>query len=804
MANSRILRDLRFAVRLLKNHRMFYVTSILTLALGIGPLIVVFGACNAMLLAPLRYKYADRLIFLQERNLTQAPKQTRLSYPDFVDLRDSSGSFARIAAYSPTVVTLDSEAGAERIPASVISQDSFSTLGVGPIIGQTFSTVRDDSHAVIIGQDLWQSRFGSDPAILGRVLELNNISFRVIGIMPAGFHLPFQREQMWLPLAPNPALSRARASHWLYVVGLLKSGVRLQQVQSELNVVSQRLQKQFPSSNHGWSFQGEILRRVMVKDVEPTLLLLLCAASLLLLVSCLNVGNLLIARATAREGEIGIRVALGASRFQLIQQMLTESFLLAVMASVVGLSVGMAGIRTLNAFVSPTLTSINPIQTDGRVLAFAIFISFLSVLIFGLVPTLRASKQELVALSDCGHGSSSGSRRRRLWSCLVVIQVCISFTVLLGASLLIRTITRLNNVNLGLNPENVLAAELSLPFAKYGGGIKEINAYHEVLEKIDGLPGIQSSGAISKLPIRDDVATVPISFSGQAFEPGKEEPRAEVNIVTPGALRTLGVPLVAGRELLRTDGMDAPRVALINQTFAQRYWPSENPLGKHLASQEVCTSTNPCDIVGIVGDIRSSGPQADPVPEVYVPLDQNWWGTMTLVIRTASSPLASVGSVRQAVWSVDKSVALARVQTMKDVISDAMAARRLSAITLSFIALLALTLSAVGIYGTISFFVNRQLREMGIRIALGASKPAIGRLVIGRGLRLAGTGIISGSIIAVLTMRLISPFLFGVSFTDPFSFLLVSLVLFVSAFIASYFPARQAMKLDLMNALRAE
>jgi putative ABC transport system permease protein len=800
-----ISRDLRFAARLCKKQPAFSLITILTLGLGIGSLTIIFGACNAVLLAPLPYTSTERLVFVEERSSSQASEQIRISYPDYVDLRDSARSFDHIAAYSSAVVTLIGEVDPERIQASMVSPDCFSTLGVSPVLGQTFSAADSDPHQVILGFELWKRLFNLSPTALGQSLNLNDMSFRIVGIMPNGFHLPFQTDELWVPLMPNPGLSRARASHWLYTVGLVKSGARQPQVQSELDVFSQRLQKQYPATNEGWTFQSVGLRNLMVKDVRPTLFVLFAGGTLLLLVSCVNVGNLLLARATTRQGEIATRVALGASRSRLVRQILTEALLLAALAFGVGLGLGAVGIRALNVLAPPTFTSMSPILMDGRVLGFAVVVSFLSTLIFALVPALKTSKGNLLtALSESGRNASSGFRQHRLQSWLVIAEVCICFTLLVGTSLLIRSAIRLSDVDLGFNPKNLLTVQLSLPFAKYGGGAREINAYLEILERIGALRGIVSAGAISDLPVSGSTQKVSIKFSDQLPTPTKEEPGAEMHVVTASALRALNVPLIAGRGFSNADTIDAPKVVLINRSFARQYWPSENPIGKHFSIDEVCVPSRPCEIVGIVGDMRSRGLQLDPEPEVYVPLEQNWWGTMTLVIRTASAPLNALPDVRQAIWAVDKNLPLSRVRSMEDVISGSVATRRLAAISLSFMAVLVLILSAVGLYGTISFAVNQRMRELGIRMAVGAPAQMISKLVVFQGLKLTGIGIIIGIVLALFTMRLLASFLFGISPTDPLSFVMVSLILIGAAFIASYVPARQAARLDLLAVLKTE
>jgi putative ABC transport system permease protein len=800
-----ILRDLRFAVRLYQKQSAFSIITILTLGLGVGSLTIVFGACNAVLLAPLPYVSTERLVFVEERNLTQASEQMRISYPDYTDLRDSIRSLDRIAAYSSAVVTLTGEVEPERIQASMVSPDCFPTLGVRPILGQAFSTTDSDAQQVILGFELWKRLFNSSPTALGQALNLNETSFRIVGVMPNGFHLPFQTDELWVPLMPNPGLSRARASHWLYTVGLVKSGARLSQVQSELEVFSQRLEEKYPATNQGWTFQSVGLRNLMVKDVGPTLIVLFAGGTLLLLVSCVNVGNLLLARATTRQGEMATRVALGASRSRLVRQILTEALLLAALAFGVGLGLGVVGIRALNVLAPPTFTSINPILLDRRVLGFALLISFLSMLIFALVPALKTSRGNLlIALNETGRNASSGLKQHRLQSWLVIAEVCICFLVLVGTSLLVRSAVRLSDVDLGFNPKNLLTVQLSLPFAKYRGGAREINTYLQILERIEALRGIESAGAVSDLPVSGSTQKVPIKFSYQIPSPTKEEPEAEMRVVTESALRTLNVPLLAGRGFSNADTIDAPKVVLINRSFARRYWPSENPINKHFSIDGVCVPSNPCEIVGIVGDMRSRGLQLDPEPEVYVPMEQNWWGTMTLVLRTASAPLKALPDVRQAIWAVDKNLPLSRVRSMEDVISGSVATRRLAALGLSFMAGLVLILSTVGIYGTISFVVNQRIRELGIRMALGAPGHEISKLVVFQGLRLTGAGIVIGIVLALFTMRLLASFLFGVSPTDPLSFLVVSSVLIGAAFIASYVPARQATRLDLLAVLKAE
>jgi putative ABC transport system permease protein len=800
-----ISQDLRLATRLLKKQWVFSLVMILTLALGVGPLTLIFGAIDAARFASLPYKSAERLVILEARSVGNAVKHERLSYPDLADLRGSSRTLDNIAAYSPAVVALTGRSEPERLPASMVSLNCFSTLGANPILGRDFSGADQDLHVAILGYGLWKRVFGSSPAVLGQVVILNDMSFRIIGVMPPGFHLPFQNEDLWVPLAPNPALSRARGSHWLYAIGRMKTGVGAEQVQAELEIVSRQLQKQYPTIDEGWAFQSVVLRDAMTRDIQPTLLLLFAAGLLLLAVSCVNAGNLLLARSANRESEIATRAALGASRSRLVRQMLVEAFLLAALAGAAGVGLGAAGIRIGNTFVSQVLTGIPTIRMDARVLGFAVFVSLLTVLVSGLIPALRATGGNLAgALNRSARTSTGGVRQRRLWNSLIIVEVVICFVVLIGASLLIRTVIRLNDVDLGFATENILTAQLSLPFAKYGGGTAETTKYREIIENISALRGIESAGAMGEIPVGGSPDTVAIEFPGSPSARENEEPRAERNVVTADVLRALGVPLLAGRSISERDTAETPNVALVNQTFARRYWPLGSPVGRHFSSQDVCSLPQPCEIIGVVGDTRSVGLQFDPAPAFYVPLNQNWWGTMTLVIRTSSAPLAMLPRIRNAVWSVDKNLPLARVRTMEEIVSSSIVARRLSALILSLIAALALILSTVGIYGAISFTVSRRIRELGIRMALGATAGDVGSFIVFQGLRLAATGVFIGILSALFVMRLLTSFLFGVSPADPLSFLLASSVLLVAAFMASYLPARKALKLDIVSALRAE
>ncbi len=800
--NHALMNDVRFGFRVLRKQWSFSSTVITTLAIGIFPVIVAFGAINAALIAPLPYKTEARLFLIEERNINSGSEQIRISYPEFVDLHNASQSLEDISAFSSAVATVTGRGEPERVPALMVSPNSFNLLGVRPIIGRAFSDA-DGAQVVMLGYDIWNRLFDKNPAVLGQALTVNDANFTIIGVMPSNFHLPLQNEQLWMPLAPNPALKMARQSHWVYCLGVVKPGSTAQQVQSELDVLSHRLEAEFPATNRGWVLRATGLRSFMTKDIKPTLLLIFGFCVFLLLVSCINVANLLLARSTVRRAEISTRIAVGASRIRILQQLLAESFLLAGMACLVGVVLGGIGIHFVNLYGPARLSNINPVHLDFRVMLFAIGAMVLTVFVFGLMPAMRASRISLAAaISEAGRSNSGDIKQQRLWNSLVIIEAALSVAVMIGAALLARTAVLVDQVDIGLESSNLLTAQLSMPFARYRGGAAVISAYNSILDRLAASPDVQSAGAINDLPIAGSSQTTNVSVTEDDKTDRTRRP-ALAHVVTPDLFRTLGIPLLSGRGFSAADMEGAPKVAIVNREFAEKNLGIGNVIGKHLSAEDLC-APQACEIVGVVGNVRSVAPEVAPTAEIYVPLAQNWWGTMTIIVRSKNDSSNLVPEVRRAVAAVDNKLALGKIDSMSDIVARATTTRRMSAFTLSLIALVALGLAAVGIYGTLSYFVHHRQRELGIRMALGAPRRRIRNWILQKGMKLALTGIILGLTLAVVSARVLVSFLFGISSLDPLSYGLAAAILLTVAFLASLLPAVRASRAEVVAALREE
>ncbi len=799
------LGDIHVAARFLKNQGRFTLIAVLTLALGIGAITIIFGLINSSLFARLPYADSEQLIAIVGHSLGDTSEDPRISYPDFLDLRAGTRSLEPMAVYSNAAITLTGEGEPERITGSMVSSDCFSALGVQPVLGRTFSDADQDPHLVVLGYDLWREAFGANAQVVGRVIHLNETLYTVIGVMPAAFHLPLRQDQLWVPLKPNPALAQARSSQWLFAIGRKRLGVRESQVEAEMGLVSDRLERGFPATNRGRRFQAVGLRKMIVRQIRPALLLAFAAGTLLLVVCCANVGNLLLARGSTRDTEMATRAALGATRSQLIRQLMTEGVLLSLLAGLAGLVLAAIGVRLSDSFL-PSLLRFRVTSSDIlSMLLFCMCCSVVTVLLFGLVPALITTQTSVLApLSRGGHLVSADRSNRSVWNLLLAVQIAVSFTVSIGATLVTASLVRVINLDPGFQASNLLTAQLSLPTTRYRPGPSTIRFYLNVLEEMRGTRLLDSAGVISELPnigSRDEIA---VGFPGHRVEDQKDQPRAVLRVVSMNALAVLRVPLVAGRFFEASDTMDSAKVAIVNRSFARRYWHSEDAIGKQVFSDEVCASKDGCQVVGMVGDIRDFSTGLDTSPELYVPLEQNWWGTMSLVVRSTSGPETTLAEMRRAVHAVDSNIALAKVASMDSLISESLSTRRLLAFTLTILALLIMFVSTVGVYSMCAFFVSKRKKELGMRIALGASEWRIKILLFRQAITVLIWGLALGLVLSLAFNRIFTSFLFGISPFDPSSFIIVGLVLCGATLWSSYIPARRAAQLDPAEALRTE
>ena len=780
----------------------------LALGLGIGANTAIFSLINAFLLRPMPYRDSERLVWVQQ-NILKSGAAGAVAYPDFVEWKRQNHVFAELAAIQFDQFNVTGPEEAERILGARVSAGFFPLLGVSPTRGRAFLPEEDSpggNRVVILSQGLWQRRFGSQPDILGQALTLNGTSYTIVGIMPADFRFPPTCE-LWTPLALD--VNRAGwGNHFLAAIAGLKPGVGLGKAQAEMATIARRLEQQYPDSNAGWGVTVVPLHEFLVRESRPALFTLLVAVVFVLLIACANVANLLLARAAARTKEIAIRLALGAGRFRIIRQMLTESVLVSMLGGAVGLLLALWGTRLLATAMPFYLLSLQTVRIDGYVLAFTLLISVLTGLIFGLAPALQVSKGALnETLKEGGRRSAPGGSRGRLRGILVVSEVALALMLLVGAGLLMKSFARLQQVNPGFRSEKVLTMEMSLPPARYSKPFQRAAFYRQLLEKIATLPGVQSAGAVTQLPLGGRSSTRAFAIEGRPAPPPGQGERigAGHRVVTPGYFRAMSIPLRRGRQFTDQDAEGAPGVVLINETMARRWWPNEDPLGKRIALYTSPQTVGPwLQIVGIVGDVKHRGLAAEIDPEMYLPHMQTFSAAMFVAVRTVADPASMAAAVRAQVRALDRDLPVSSIRTMEKVLADAVAQPRLRVWLLGGFAALALILAVMGLYGVISYSVTQRTHELGVRMALGAQTPDLLRLVVAQGMLVTLIGLGIGLAGAFALTRLLASLLFSVSATDAAIFTAVPLLLALVALAATAIPARRAARLDPMTALRYE
>ncbi|HEV2915197.1 MAG TPA: ABC transporter permease [Pyrinomonadaceae bacterium] len=800
-----LIQDLRYGVRMLVKNPGFTVIAILALALGIGANTAIFSVVNAVLLRPLPYRDAERIVWVEAVNPAAQITRSNVSPPDFLDLKNQSQVFEDMAAFVTGGAILSGGTEPERIPASFVTANFFSVLGVKPAMGREFRAEEDrpgGPSVVVISHGLWQRRFGADPSIVGSQINVSGESATVVGVMPPRFEF-LAPVDLWQPLAIDAGTER-RDNRYLQVTARLKPGVPLEQAQSQLNTITERLGQSYVETNSNWSAKLTRLHELIVEDVRPALLLLLGAVGFVLLITCANVANLLLARAAARQKEIAVRSALGASRMRVIRQLLTESLLLSVLGGGLGL--------LLSVWLTDLLISISPsgsprldeVRLDGRVLVFTLLVTGLIGLLFGLAPALQASHVNLnEALKEGGRSFSEGWRRNHLRKALVVAEVALSLMLLVGAGLLIKSFVLLNKTDPGFSPENVLTMRIGLPSFKYKGKQKA-EFFQRLTDEVASLPGVESAGAVLSLPLGGSNLSVGRSFipDGRPLTPA-ESINAAYIVATPGYFRTMKIPLAAGRSFTERDTDEATKVVVVNETLARRVFPGESAVGKRIRVWRDEDFAR--EIIGVVGDTKSFALDDEPAPQMYVPHAQDTgWGGMSLVVRTTTQPTALTSAVRAAVLSIDKDQPVFNIKTMEDVAAASVANRRIAMFLLSVFAGLALLLAALGVYGVISYSIAQRTHEIGLRMALGAQRRDVMKLILRQGMGLVLVGIVIGLVAAFALTRVMASLLYEVSATDPLTFTVVALILGTVALLACLIPARRAMKVDPMVALRYE
>jgi predicted permease len=798
--------DVRYAARMLRKNPGFTAIVVITLALGIGVNTAIFSLVDGILLRPLPYEQPDRLVRLVQSQRQLGLDAWNLSQATFTSLRDNTHSLEAVAAYSTSGANLTGDGDPERVSIGTVSADFFKVLGLPPALGRTFRAGEDtpgNNGVCVISFGFWQRRFAGDPNIIGRSLNLSSTAIEVVGVMPAGFSFPRPETEIWIPLALNPTRT---APYFLKAIARLASGVSPSEAETETTGVLWDYARQHPdtSENRVPLDQGSALKtivtplkEVMVGSTQKPLLILLCAVGLVLLIACANVANLLLARATSRVREIAVRFALGATPSRVARQLLTESLVLALIGGAGGVMLAWLGVRMLGRMPTDGIPRIEAVTVDGRVLAFTAGLAVLTGLLFGLMPALRAYRMGMVAAMH--EGGRGGTSSRRSNSVLVAAQFALSFVLLIGAGLLLKSFQRLQSVELGFNPEKLLTMVVSLPARKYSKPEQSIQFCENLTDRLRSLPGVRAAGLTTNIPFVGDDNTD--NFIVEGRDPGGEGVQVQLLAMTPGHLQAMGIPLLRGRDFLETDKSDSQQVAIVDETLARMYWPDGDALGKRV---ETTGDMQWMTIVGVVGGIKQDGFAEKLQPHIYAPLTQSPTLVAKLVVRTDGASNPTIAAIRSAVSGLDPDIPVYSIRSMNDVMARTLNSQRLTNLLLTSFSGLALVLAAVGIYGTMSLYVGSRKNEFGIRLALGAQPRVLLRLVLREGMLLIAAGIGIGVGGALVLTRAMASLLFEVSPTDPVVFTGVPLLLVFVALAACFVPARRASRVDPMVALRCE
>ncbi|MFN0109874.1 MAG: ABC transporter permease [Blastocatellia bacterium] len=812
--------DFSYGMRALLKHKGFALVAIGSLALGIAANSAVFSVMNALLLRPLAYPDADRLVILWSRSPGMNVAQDWFSPGQFLDVKTQNQVFEQTAITIGASFNLTGQGAPEHIDGARVSSSFFSLFGVNAALGRVFTAEEDEPGkpaAVILSHGFWQRRYGGDKAVIGQSLILNGNTFVIAGVVSPEFTLTndvmpavnaIGRADVFLPLPMNEAARSNRGNEDFNIFGKLKSGVGHKQAQADMDLIAARMKQDFPKNyppSGGLIISVVPLLEQVVGDVGSTLPMLMSAVGFVLLIACANVANLLLARAAGRQKEIAVRLAVGASRWRIVRQLLTESILLASLGGVIGLALAFVSIRMLRAFGPENIPRLNEVGIDWRVAAFTVLVTFVTGIVFGLVPALRASRVDLhETLKDGGRSASGASGRaaQRWRKLLVVAEIALSLVLLVCAGLLIRSYQRILSSQPGFDPRNVVTMRLALPQVKAPTPEAIISFYQRVIDRIRALPGVEAAGVSHSLPMSTvSFAWDPITVEGHVPRTPDEKIMSNIRMISPGYFHAMRVSLVQGRFFDERDKRGEPETVIINEALAERFWPNQNPLGKRLQMTRRGVWHT---IVGVIRDAKQFQTEKEPPLSVYFPIEQSLARNLHVVVRTTSDPVAMTPTIVSAIQSVDAEMPAFDVATMEQRMSDFLARRRFSMTLLGVFAAIAVLLAAVGIYGVMSYSVTQRTNEIGIRVALGASSRDVLRLILGQGMTLALIGAALGLVFAFALTRFLATMLFGVRATDPLTFASVALLLLMVALLACWIPARRATKVDPMIALRCE
>ncbi len=800
--------DLRFGLRMLARNPGFTSVAVLTLALGIGANTAIFSVVNAVLLKRLPYPDPTRLVTVYEKQENEGAMS--VSWPNFVDWRYQIHAFEAVAATREDTFTLTGIGPASRVHTAQVSPLFFRLLDVAPRMGRTFTNEEDVPGAapvVLLTESFWRTNLRSDPNVVGKSIALDRTSYTIIGVLPAGLKY-FPRSQLYLPLGQ---FSRShgmdtRGNHQgIRCIARLRKGMSVAQAQSELDTVMHALEKQYPNSNAGVAATVAPFVEYLFHDTRAALLLLLGAVGFVLLIACANIANLFLARAAARQKEFSIRATLGAAKGRLLRQLLTESLMFSLAGGGLGLLVANWSIGPLLHFAPPDVPRLAETQIDVRVLLFTFGISIATGVLFGLAPAFHALRRDLGgSLKETGASVTSTRSRQQLRSMLLVSEVALAIVLVIASGLMVRSIFHVLDVKLGANPDHVMAADVYLTGAKYVKPEARINFFREATTRIQEIPGVKSAGAIACTPFAGDCWSSVYIVEGRPVPAQSDLPSSLFNVADVNFFRTMQIPLLAGRYFNETDTADSPSVVIINETMARKWWPKENPLGQRIKQGFPQDKTPFREVVGVVGDVKEEGPDLPQRTEVFLPDSQEVSAGLTLLVRTGPEPMEMARTVVNELHAMDPDQAVDAVQPLNDYIETSLAWRKSIVALLGIFGILALGLAAIGIYAVMSYSVSQRSREIGIRIAMGAQPRNVLAIVISQGLRLVGMGIVTGIVAAAALTRLMSNLLFGVSATDPLTFVGVVLLLTFVALAACYIPARRAMRVDPIVALKYE
>lgn len=809
----------RYALRQLRKNLGFTMTAVLTLAIGIGATTAIFSLVYAVLLQPLPFPKPDRLVWLsQQDHSLPGTIAEPLSYPDYFDWRAQNHSFEGILSYRGVSVILQRNGEPQVLEAQAVSSNFFQVMGVSPMLGRDFrwDEEKPDNHAVILSYALWQSTFGADKNIVGRTIRMGNFNYTVAGVMPKSYRflLDTPEPELWVSLAQESSgvdpVTAGRGEDGVHVIGRLKPGVTIKQAKADLDVIAANIARQYPDTNK-WCFSALAVPEVdhLVGDTRPAMRILFGAVALVLLIACANVAGLLLARASQRQSEFAVRTAIGASRAEIIRQMLSESIVLSLCGGVAGVTLASGVLKGIVALLPLKISQIGEVSLNLLVLAFAVVLSVLTGVLFGILPAWRMAKVEPSSAMREGMRSITGGRSRHsLQSGLVVAQTAVGLVLLIGSGLLIRSFIHILNVNPGFDPRHVLTARLGVPFDDHYPRETRYQLYQQTIERLAAQPGVQSVSAGWPIPFSDSHATVSLAIEGRPVAKG-DEPSESIAIVMPGYFETMRIPLLSGRTFTDRDETKSAPVVMVNEAFAKKYFPGENPVGKHIRSElgDGLIDRPMREIVGVVGDTKHKGMTADVEPEYYLPYSQAMITNPYFTIRTKGNTTGSNASgieraIRDSVSQIDSSVPVYSVSSLEKYVAQSEAQQRFQTVLLSCFAGMALLLSAIGLYGLLSYIVVQRTFEIGLRMAIGAQRKDMLQMILRRGLQLTAAGLGIGLVASVLLTRSLSRLLYGVQPLDLATFAIVSIVLLAVSAIASFVPAWRAAQLDPMETLR--